>query len=140
MKKLALLFVAVLAVGVSSCSKDDDSSGAALEGKWEYTKDGGIIQGQEVLTNYEHTEGCAKDYIQITSTTVTEHNFWGSECEEETYVDNYTRNGNTLTITVEGETYTATILQLDNNTLKIKGQEMTEGGITFSDVTVYTRR
>ena len=140
MKKLALLFVAVLAVGVTSCSKDDDAAGASLEGKWEYAKEGGIIQGQEVLTAYQHAAGCTKDFALITATTIVDTDYYGADCLEETYTAAYTRNGNTITITEGGEIFTGTILQLDNTTLKIKGQEMTEGGITYSDVTVYTRR
>ena len=140
MKNLALLFVAALAIGTTSCNKDDDSSSASLEGKWEYSREGGIIQGQEVLTNYVHETGCAKDFAQISSTSIVDHEFSGSDCLEETYTLNYTRNGNTITITEGGEVFTATILQLDNTTLKIKGEEITEGGITYSDVTVYTRR
>ena len=140
MKKLALLFVAVLAVGVTSCSKDDDAGQAALEGKWEITKEGGIIQGQEVLTNYQHAAGCNKDFTMISATTLIDHEFEGTDCFESTYTSAYTRSGNTITITVDGVAYTGTIIQLDNSTLKIKGQEMTEGGITYSDITVYTRR
>ncbi len=140
MKKLAFLFVAALAIGTTSCSKDDDSSSASLEGKWEYTKDGGIIQGQEILTDYVHAAGCAKDFTQISSTTIVDHEFFGDDCLESTYTLNYTRNGNTITITEGTEVFTGTILQLDNTTLKIKGEEITEGGITYSDVTVYTRR
>ncbi len=140
MKKLALLFVAVLAVGVTSCSKDDDAAAASLVGTWEYSKEGGIIQGQEVLTPYQHAAGCTKDFTVITATTIVDTDFYGTDCFESTSTIPYTRNGNTITITEDGEVYTATIIQLDNTTLKIKGQEMTEGGITYSDVTVYTRR
>ena len=140
MKKLALLFVAVLAVGVTSCSKDDDAAAASLVRTWEYSKEGGIIQGQEVLTPYQHAAGCTKDFTVITATTIVDTDFYGTDCFESTSTIPYTRNGNTITITEDGEVYTATIIQLDNTTLKIKGQEMTEGGITYSDVTVYTRR
>lgn len=140
MKKLALLFVAVLAAGVTSCSKDDDSSSASLEGKWEYSKEGGIIQGQEVLSNYAHAAGCDKDFTQISATTIVNHEFSGDDCLESTYSETYTRNGNTLTFTDGTDVFTVTILQLDNTTLKIKGEEFTEGGITYSDVTVFTRR
>ena len=140
MKKLALLFVAVLAVGVTSCSKDDDAAQASLVGTWEYSKDGAIIQGQEVLTPYQHAAGCSKDFTVITATTIVDTDFYGSDCFETTSTVAYTRNGNTLTITDGGEVFTGTILQLDNTTLKIKGPEYTEGSITYSDVTVFTRR
>ena len=140
MKKLALLFVAVLAVGVTSCSKDDDAEQASLVGTWEYSKDGTIIQGQEILNNYNHAAGCAKDYSVITATTIIDHDFYGSDCTEGSYTTAYTRNGNTISITEDGVVYAATILQLDNTTLKIKGPEYTEDEVTYSDVTVFTRR
>ena len=139
MKKLALLFVAVLAVGATSCSKDDDAAQAAFEGKWEYSKEGEIIQGQEVLTDYNHQAGCDKDFSMITATTIIDHEF-ADACDESLYPLAYTRTGNTVTITDGSEVFTATILQLDNTTLKIKGADFTENGITYSDVTVFTRR
>ena len=141
MKKLALLFVAVLAVGVTSCSKDDDAAQASLVGTWEYSKEGAIIQGQEVLTNYgSHAAGCTKDYTAITAISIVDHNFDGSDCVEEIYTESYTRNGNTISITENGVVRLLTILQLDNTTLKVKGPEYTEGSVTYSDVTVFTRR
>ena len=140
MKKLALLFVAVLAVGVTSCSKDDDAAQASLVGTWEYSKEGAIIQGQEILTPYEHATGCSKDFTVITATTIVDTDFYGSDCFESTSTATYTRNGNTLTITDGSEVSTGTILQLDNTTLKVKGPEYTEGSVTYSDVTVFTRR
>ncbi|PDS21691.1 hypothetical protein B0A78_13970, partial [Flavobacterium columnare NBRC 100251 = ATCC 23463] len=69
--KNLFLVLSILLLGLSSCSKDDDStpitSVASLEGKWQLTKEGGIINNQEVLTDYQHTSGCAKDYMEFLS-------------------------------------------------------------------------
>lgn len=141
MKKL-VLFVSVLALGLTSCSKDDDGGGtsASLEGKWEFSKEGVAANGQEALTDYDHTEGCPKDYLQIGATTVVDHSFFkdGEDCVDETSSTTYSRSGNTLTITEGGQTYTSEIMVLDGSTLKIKDSE-TVGGQTFDYITVFTR-
>ena len=138
MKKL-VLFAAVLALGVTSCSKDDDNKQAELAGKWEYAQEGGVVMGQEFLTPYEHTQGCTKDYMVLTASTVVDHSFSGSICEEDIYTDTYTRNGNTLTLMIDGQPQIAEIVQLDNSTLKIKVTENVEGQ-SVGYMTVYTRK
>ncbi len=143
MKKLALLFVAVLAVGVTSCSKDDDAAQAALEGKWEYSKEGTAALGLESLVDWDHTPGCDKDYDLITSTNVTVHYFYkdsnGTTCSEETFSGAYTRNGNTITTNIGGEVHISEIVELSNTTLKIKNTQ-TEEGTAVDYITVYKRR
>ena len=139
MKKL-VLFAAILALGVTSCSKDDDDNKQAeLVGKWEYAQEGSYIMGQEFLTAYQHAAGCTKDFMVLTASTVVEHNFDGPQCTEDIYTDTYTRNGNTLTLMIDGEAQLAEIVQLDNSTLKIKTTETFEGQ-TIGFVTVYTRK
>lgn len=51
MKKITILFLSVLTLGlsVSSCSKDDDEN-TSIVGKWELIKQGTIISGQEALS------------------------------------------------------------------------------------------
>ena len=143
MKKL-VLFVSVLALGLTSCSKDDDGgSSASLEGKWEYSKDGMSVNGNEALLDYDHSENCPKDYMQITATTVVDHYFYNDgtpECDEEIDSSTYTRDGNTLSVTVDGTTYTGEILQLDGSTLKIATEEEEVQGQNVRYITVYTRR
>lgn len=118
MKKIIFTTVTFLFfASITSCSDSDDN--ASLEGKWEYSKEGYAENGQEFLEDYEHQEGCTKDYSIITSTTVIDHNFSGPECEEDIFTIPYTRNGNTITISVEGETFSSQIKKLDSNTLKI---------------------
>ena len=118
MKKSLVLLAISLGTIFSSCSNDDES--ASLIGKWEYFKEGvATTTGQEFLTDYEHTSGCAKDFSLITATTIQDYSYFGSSCEEEIFSTPYTRNGNTITITADGETFTSQIKTLNANTLKI---------------------
>ncbi len=137
MKKL-LVLVSLLAIGLSSCSKDDDSSGssAALEGKWIFSKEGAIVGGNEMLIDYTGNEaGCTKDYSIIKSNgTIEDVDFdsFNSPCEM--FVDNYSwsRSGNTLTVGEGADSSVFEILVLTSTELKIK--ETTSG-----DITVFVR-
>lgn len=141
MKKLILLFVACVSLTtITSCSKDDDSSSASLEGKWEWSKEGFSANGQEVLSNYEHTAGCSKDYIVITSTTVSDHTFESNGtggCSEDIFNTTYTRSGNTLTVGTGALASTAQIASLTGSTLKITYADEDTPGLILIDV--YTR-
>ncbi|WP_339837586.1 hypothetical protein, partial [uncultured Flavobacterium sp.] len=52
-KQVVLLFL-VATVTLVSCNKDDDKE-ASIEGKWEYSKEGTIVNGTESLSDYQHT-------------------------------------------------------------------------------------
>ena len=138
MKKVILLFVAIVSLSsITSCSNDDDND-ASLIGKWQYSKEGISSNGQEVLTDYEHTPGCSKDYIQITATTVTEHEFYDEGgCTEETFMTNYTRSGNTLTVGTGSDASVVQIATLTGSTLKITYTDSDFPGVLYVDV--YTR-
>jgi hypothetical protein len=138
MKKIILLFVAIVSLSsITSCSNDDDSD-ASLIGKWQYTKEGISANGQEALTDYEHAEGCTKDYIQITATTVTDHTFYNDgDCTEDTFTVNYSRNGSTLTVGTGSDASVAQIATLTDTTLKITYTDSDFPGVLYVDV--YTR-
>jgi hypothetical protein len=135
LKSLALTLL--VTVSLVSCSKDDDgvSTSGELLGKWEYSKTGIAVNGQEQLENYEHQAGCSKDFVEFTATDLIDTDYFGSNCTEFTDSNPYTRSGNT--ISSGGES--ATIVQLDNATLKVKGT-YTDNGITYNFITVYTRK
>ena len=136
MKKLILLAVAFASMAtVTSCSKDDEAP--SLQGKWEYFKEGVASGGQEVLVDYEHQTGCTKDYSIITASSIVDHSFFGSECDEEIFTTPYTRNGNIISITVEGQTLNAEIKTLDSGTLKI--YTSSPDAPSVSEVTVFKR-
>lgn len=138
MKKIILLFVAIVSLSsITSCSNDDDND-ASLIGKWQYTKEGISANGQEALTDYEHAEGCTKDYIQITATTVTDHTFYNDgDCTEDTLTVNYSRNGSTLTVGTGSDASVAQIATLTDTTLKITYTDSDFPGVLYVDV--YTR-
>ncbi len=82
MKKMILLAVAFISfAALTSCSNEDES--VSLLGKWEYLKHGTVTNGQEVLTDYIPQTGCSKNYSMITSTTIMDHTFNGSDCFED---------------------------------------------------------
>jgi len=140
MKKLILLFVACVSLtSITSCSSDDDNSSASLEGKWEYSKEGFASNGQEILTDYDHATGCNKDFIQITATTVSDHEFFnnGDGCEEDIFTVAYSRSGNTLTIGTGVDASVAQIVTLNGSTLKVKYTDEEFPGVEYIDV--YTR-
>ena len=119
MKKIKLLAVAFVSfVAVTSCSKDT-AAAASLEGKWEPSKEGTVINGQEVLTDHAHTTGCTKDYSMITTNSIIDHSFSGSNCAESTYISSYTKNGNMITASSGGFSAIFEIKTLDSTTLKI---------------------
>ena len=137
MKKISILIAAFLTLGltITSCNNDDDNASASLEGKWNASKEGAIVNGQEVLMPYTGNEtGCQKDYIQINANgTITDVDFdsMDNPCEQFTISGTYTRTGNNITITVAGQSETGTILSLTSTELKVKDNE--------SFVSVYTR-
>jgi hypothetical protein len=137
MKKFFLVALAFASFAtVTSCDKDDDAQ-ASLEGKWEYSREGIAAMGQEVLTDYVHEDGCAKDYTMINASTVVDHTFFGDACTEDVFTTTYSRSGNTITFTEAGETYSAEIKTLDANTLKIYATDPDLPQVT--QVTVYKR-
>ncbi|MHA3788112.1 lipocalin family protein [Flavobacterium hauense] len=139
------MFSAVL-LGLTavSCGDDDSSSatGGELKGKWIYAKDGVSVGGKDQLIDHVHTEGCDKDYMEITADEVkdVEYDKVDGACKEYVYEPSkYTRNGNTITVTEGTETFTATIEKLTSTELRIVDTE-TEGGVTVKYVSTYTRK
>jgi hypothetical protein len=131
MKKLSILFVALLAATVSltSCSKDDDNAETSIVGKWNSAKEGVITNGVELLTDYVHEAGCSKDYVEFKADkSFNDVSFDSSNpampCMQTTATGTFTRSGSQVTQTAifMGITYsaTATILNLTGTDLKVK--------------------
>ena len=139
MKKITLLFISIITIGLTyvSCNKDDDEKTAAIEGKWIFSKEG---ETESTLADYEHTVGCDKDYIVISSDgKITSYSYGkeGSSCIQEVYTGNWVRNGNKVTITYdEDEIYEIEIANLTNSELKTKDINP-EGDDGY--ITVFTR-
>jgi hypothetical protein len=131
MKNLKIVLFSVLTLGLAlttSCSDDDSSSNntsGVLEGKWILDKEGQMVQGHEILLNYEHQEGCDKDYLEVTETSFTEAyhdsecSIWGGGAHT------YTREGNTITVdgTDGNEDTVYTIKTLTGTDLKVEYTE-----------------
>ncbi len=148
MKKVIYLFVSVLFAGATfvSCSSDDNNGGSSssIVGSWEFYQEGYSIGSQEVvLGDYEHTEGCSKDYIQFRADgTATDHYFYGTTCEEETDDAAYTTSGNNITVTYqgdEGEEVVSGTYEINSNILTIRLSE-TYMGVTYNVVSVLKRK
>lgn len=141
-KQLVLLFI-VATVALVSCNKDDDSGSGSIEGSWELSKVGSVVDGQEVLIDYPgHTAGCTKDYVEFKSGGVAvEHYFYddndGSGCYEEADSASWTKDGNTLTITYADSVQIGEILELSGSTLKVK---TTDSDTQEIIIIVYSRK
>lgn len=142
MKKLFVLFVFAASAMFVSCSSDDDNGGneEKIIGKWEFTQDGTIVDGQEILVPYENeAPECGKDFVEFrTNNTARQVEFFldfNEECDSDTVNATYSISGKNITITSGGETGTLEILTLNNTTLKIKSTEEF-GGETFIFISV----
>lgn len=141
MKNFKILFLSVVAAGLTltSCNKDDDKKNASIEGKWTASKQGISAQGVESLSDYPNEPGCNKDYVEFNEGgNFKDVSYFGDDCEMDTTTGTWSRNNNTLTYTVDGETETSEIVNLTDNELKIK-TSLNEEGISVDYITVFTR-
>jgi hypothetical protein len=136
MKKIILLlFVSLSIIGCSKKDVSEEIPAPSIEGKWQFTKEGGIVSGQEVLTDYQHSAGCTKDYTEILAGGVLKDHYFSSSCAESVDTGNWVKNNTTLTLTYPGESPTnAEILELTATTLKVK---IVTSGTTY--ISVLTR-
>jgi len=121
--KQIVMLVAFTTFSLVSCNNDDDSGNASIEGKWELSKEGSIVSGQEILVDFEPDAGCSKDYDEIKAGgSGTSYYFEDNGTGCESYSDDFSwsREGNTVTVTFSGDSYSAEILQLTSSTLKLK--------------------
>jgi lipocalin-like protein len=132
MKKIIILLVIapILGLLLFSCSSDDggnssySSNSEKILGKWNFSRQGEIIDGEEVMVAYEGNEvGCHKDYIQFKANNELQFGDYDSEvmpCEFFIYYGYWTKNGNTIIIDDGEFEVTGEILILTTTTLKIK--------------------
>uniref|UniRef100_UPI00404A4A1C lipocalin family protein n=1 Tax=Flavobacterium sp. TaxID=239 RepID=UPI00404A4A1C len=142
MKKVLFLFVALVAFSFTtiSCSNDDEGgvNSSDLIGKWEYSQEGEVVNGQEVLEPYLHAAGCSKDYVEFlsngTAADVSYYDNGQDPCTEDTLTTTWSVSGNNINISVLGVNYSAQVITLNATTLKVRDTD--EDG-TY--VTVYTK-
>jgi hypothetical protein len=115
----------VLTLSLTSCSNeavDLDDDTFSIAGKWQFTKEGDIINNHEVLIDYQHTPGCTKDYTEIMAGgVIKDHYYETSKCIERIDFGAWVRYNNVLVLTYPNEPDTnAEIMELTNTTLKLK--------------------
>jgi len=131
MKNQIKLFALLLSLGLFSisCSSDDNDGEtlAPLTGKWNVSKVGTIVDGQEVLIDAPQNEsGCDKDYLDLNSDNTLEEGDYDSTlapCAIYTKEGIYSRSHNNLTTVVEGLSTTKDIMNLTLTELKLKGAD-----------------
>ncbi len=126
MKKIALVFVSIISLGLAtvSCSKSDSET--SIEGKWIISQEGAIVNGQEVLVPHMHATGCEKDYTLFSAGGVAkDYDFSqiGGNCSERITSYTYSRNGSDLTVTFSDVSDTGKILNLTDTELKISNTD-----------------
>lgn len=139
MKTRNFLYVVALSFGLfaaTSCSSDDNDGETIIpiQGKYELSKVGGIVDGNEVLADAPQNEsGCSKDYLELKlSNVAVMGDYDGDDCELTQKTGTYVRSHNDLTITVDNISSVSDIMNLTNKELKLKDKAT---GI----ITVYTR-
>lgn len=141
MKKTKLFGVLLFAGVLFSCSSDDNGNGnggnnsEAILGKW-YNKEY-IVLGQTLP--YDDHEDCGKDFVEFSPNKTGRFvDIWICEEFEDSFT--YSISGNKLTVTADGETESARITELSNNTLKLKVTYDFDGNGTDEEVIeVYSR-
>lgn len=133
-----ILFVVALGLGMfaTSCSSDDNEGETLIpiEGKYNLSKQGVIVNGQEQLFDAPANQaGCPGDYLDLrVSNAAVMGDYTGTNCSLTETTGTYARSHNDLTITVNGVGTTSDIMNLTNKELKLKDKAT---GV----ITVYTR-
>jgi len=138
MKTKRILFGLLLSIGLfaGSCSSDDNDGETIIpiQGKYNLSQTGTIINGQEVLIDApQNQSGCSRDYLDLRlSNAAVIGDYNGSDCALTETTGTYARSHNDLTISVGNTSTTSDIMNLTNKELKLKDK-------TTGVITVYTR-
>jgi len=131
MKKVIILFVSALALGMAftSCNNDDDSPAptpASVEGKWNFSKISETVNGvTSPEEDYGHEPGCNKDYIELKAGGVfNEANYSGSNCALDLSTGTWSKSGNIITITLGGVGVSGEVVSVSSSVLKVKFSEI----------------
>jgi hypothetical protein len=146
MKKLSILFLSVLTLGlaVTSCSSDDDNGGS-IEGKWTPVKMGSVVDGKELLVNIPNDGKCDTDVIEFTADgkfTEVSYEFSIDKCEASTDKGTWSLKDKVLSTTYDGDTdvYTEEVLEITKSSLKLKTTEKIDDTNTMILITLYERK
>ncbi len=114
-----LFFLSFLAIAIISCNKDDENNSAdSLIGTWKVVSE--TYNGErEILDECE-----LKTIITFTETKLKSVEYDGENCDiPYEHVENYTRNGNTISIRDGSYSYTVEITKLTSSTLEITDRD-----------------
>src|SRR5688572_27208136 len=138
MKKVSILFVSALALGMTftSCNKDDDNAAAtpSLEGKWNFNKMSVTHDGvtSPEMDYEDNMPGCSKDFIELKAGGIyNEGDYVDDACTLEQYTGTWAKNNNTVSVNTDGETDEFEIVSVTNTDLKVKST-FTEEGMTYT--------
>ncbi|KAF2335491.1 lipocalin family protein [Flavobacterium daemonense] len=139
MKTKRIFFGLLLCVGLfaGSCSSNDNEGETLipLEGKWDLSKTGTVINGTETLTDApENQSGCNSDYMELkldNTVNMGDYSSVVSACALTVQSGIYSRSHNNLTTVVNGVSKTQDIVNLTFKELKLRDA----AGV----ITVYTR-
>lgn len=140
MKRILILCLGLLTIGLTSTSCSDDEN-TSIEGKWVFDQTGLLINGQESLEPYEHEVGCEKDYWEFKSGGILNDGSYyndGTNCETEIVTGTYAQSDSNLLISLDGESDVATIITLNSSTLKLK-VTLIDNGQPIDYITVFKR-
>ncbi|WP_264536191.1 lipocalin family protein [Flavobacterium sp. N1736] len=142
MKKLSILFVSVLTLGlaVTSCSSDDDDNGT-IEGKWQLSEVGVVFNGTEALEPATN-DGCDNDVVEFKTDgkfVDSYSEFTDNKCTAYTQEGTWTKDGSTLTKKyASDDEEKVEVAELTGSKLKLKFT-YSEGGVTISAIQVYKK-
>lgn len=133
MKKLSILFLSVLTIGLisASCSSNDDNGNndnsdkeALIVGNWELTKQGNILNGVQLLLPITKEGGCNNDvitYLENEKYTELQYEYENSKCKTYNNDGTWSKTDKILTSKdILGNITTYEILELSNTTLRLK--------------------
>ncbi|MDQ5930767.1 MAG: hypothetical protein QG594_2556 [Bacteroidota bacterium] len=136
MKKISVLLLAVLTLGLTmvSCTKDDVQ--ASVEGKWSYDSATGTVNGVAIgdipggYIGQVNTPGCTKNTIELKTGGVIEGlTYAGTNCTVTKGAGTWTKDGDNLSFVINGETQNYTIESVTDTTLKIKTTQTISGSV-----------
>jgi hypothetical protein len=142
MKKISILFLLTLILGITfaSCTKDDSGSVDMnyIVAKWNFEKStatSGAFTLPYSTDYFKNEDDCNKDYVEFIAGGVAKYGNYTSGCAFEEKTGTWSQSGNTITISVSGTSFDGTFnvanLSSTDLLLKIDGTYQGQSG-TFN--------
>jgi len=138
MKKLSILFLSALSLGMTvvSCSSDDNGAEASIEGKWNLSKMSMTSSAGTTpeMDNPENASGCNKNYLEIKAGGVASYgSYEGTVCTLSTETGTWSKDGNKITIKFGTETDVYEVVSVTNSGLTLRNT-YAEAGISVNSI------